>query len=128
MAVICFAGWLLASLTPYETAALPSIPAVTLVLASPAVYLFAVVALYLGARFLSYLRLLRLGVLLGGACVFSLSGGIYAAAVNALGSGDVLVYIVAFSVFGMLFTVPTALLWWRVAHNYALRPTASGGG
>jgi len=72
--------------------------------------------------------LLRLGVLIGGACVLSLSGGIYAAAVNALDSGDVFVYIVAFSIFGMLFTVPTAFLWWRIAHNYASQPTASGGG
>jgi hypothetical protein len=126
--VICFAGWLLDSLNFYETAPLAPTRAVALVLASPAVYLFGAVTLYLGVRFLSYLKLLRLGVLIGGACVISVSGGIYAAAFNALGSDDALVYIVAFGIFGMLLAVPTAFLWWRIAHDYALQPIASGGG
>ena len=126
--VVCLASWLLDWLTPYPTSPLPPSRALALMVATPAVYLFGVAALYLGVGLLSRLKLLHRGGLLGAACVVSVGGGICAAAFNALDSSDVLVYFVAFSVLGMLFTVPTALLWWRMAHDYALRPTASGGG
>jgi hypothetical protein len=126
--VICFASWVVGLLTPYPTTPLTPMRALALVVAAPAAYLVGAVALYFGGRVLSYLKLLRLGVMIGAACLLSLSGGIYAAAVNALDSSDVLVYVVAFGVFGMLFTVPTTFLWWRIAHNYASQPTASGGG
>jgi len=83
--------------------------------ATPAVYLLSAAALYSGVRLLSYLKWLRLGVLIGAACIVSVSGSILAAVFSALDSSDLLVYVVAFAVFGMLFTVPTALLWWRIS-------------
>jgi hypothetical protein len=88
---------------------------VALIVATPAVYLLSAAALYSGVRLLCYLKWLRLSVLIGAACVVSVSGSILAAAFSALDSSDVLVYVVAFAVFGMLFTVPTALLWWRIS-------------
>jgi hypothetical protein len=99
--------------------------AAMLVLAAPVLYLLGAAALYFGARLLSYLKLLRLAVLIGAACLVSVSGGICAAVVNALDASDVLAYFVAFSVFGILFTVPTVFLWWRLAKHYASQPAAS---
>lgn len=126
--VICLAGWLVNLLTPYPASPLPASRAVTLIVATPAVYLFGVAALHFGVGLLSYLKLLHRGGLISAACVVAVGGGICAAAFNALDSSDVLVYFVAFSAFGMLLTVPTALLWWRMAHNHASsQPTASGG-
>src|SRR5688572_16024773 len=86
--LICLASWLAGLLTPYATSPLPPTRAVAMIVATPAAYLLSAAALYSGVRLLSYLKWLRLGALIGAACIVSVSGSVLAAAFNALDRSD----------------------------------------
>jgi hypothetical protein len=118
MVAICLVGFL----TSNGNSELDDAPVRTagvFVMLSPLLYLLLALTLYVLGRGMSAARVLSRRALILLALAASVVAGVLAALSSPFGGRDAAISAAIFAALTLTTSVPLALLWWRIAHNYS---------